>query len=233
MIDIHCHMLFGVDDGPEKQEESVEMLKEAAAQGVTDIILTPHYRRGMFKFRKEETLARKAQLDAYAKEAGIRLHAGTEVHVNRDVIEYLEEGKCFTLANSEYVLTEYEYNTEYTYILQMTRELLRHGYIPVIAHVERYGCLVQKPERLEELRKIGALIQINAGAVVGQDGFLTKQYCKKILKNGWVDIVASDSHGIHKRICYMAKCHEYITRKFGEKLANRLMVKNPRKIIGE
>jgi protein-tyrosine phosphatase len=233
MIDIHCHMLYGVDDGPEQMEESIAMLQEAAAQGITDVILTPHYRRGMFKFDKERTIAHRDALQDRATEVGIRLHLGTEVHINRDVIEYLQEGKCLSLANSEYVLAEYEYTSEYSYILQMTQELLRYGYIPVIAHVERYGCLVKEPERLEELRKIGALTQINAAAVIGKDGFAAKQYCKRILKNGWVDIIASDSHGMHKRTCYMAQCYDYINRKYGEKLANRLMIKNPRKIIGE
>lgn len=233
MIDIHCHLLYGVDDGPETIEESIAMLEEAESQGVTDIILTPHYRRGMFKYDKEQILKNKKELDKYAQEIGIKLHLGTEYHVNGDILEHLENGRCLSLADSEYVLTEYEYETEYKYLFKMTQELLRHGYTPVIAHVERYRCLVDKPEHLDELKEIGAMIQVNAGAIIGQDGWGIKQYCKKILKSGWVDIVASDSHDLKKRICYMEKCYEYIEKKYGEKLAYRLMIKNPKKIIGE
>ena len=231
MIDIHCHLLYGVDDGPADMQESIAMLQEAAEQGVTDIILTPHYRRKMFKFDKELILEHKSKLEQAAQEIGIRLHLGTEFHVNADIIEYLEKGRCLTLADSAYVLTEYEYDTEYSYLFKMTQELLRHGYIPVIAHVERYGCLVQKPQHLEELQEIGALVQMNAGAIIGKEGWNTKNFCKKALKNGWVDVVASDSHGIKKRVCYMEECYDYLSRKYGEKLAHRLMMKNPMSII--
>ena len=233
MIDIHCHLLYGVDDGPKEMEESIKMLKTASEQGVTDIILTPHYRRGMFKFDKELVFEKKATLEPYAKDVGIQLHLGTEFHVNGDIIEYLEEGRCLTLADSEYVLTEYEYDTDYSYIFQMSHTLLRCGYVPVIAHVERYGCLVKNPKRLEELQEIGALIQVNAGAVIGEEGWNAKRFCKKALKNGWVDMIASDSHGIKKRVCYMDDAYDYVSEKYGEKLAYKLMIKNPKKIIGE
>lgn len=231
MIDTHCHLLYGVDDGPKKIEESIAMLKEAASQGITDIILTPHYRRRMFQFDKSLVLRNKESLDQYADEFGIRLHLGTEFHVNGDILEYLEKGRCLTLADSDYVLTEYAYDTEYSYIFKMTQELIRYGYVPVIAHVERYRCLVQKPSHLEVLKEIGGVIQVNANAIIGQEGWKTKQYCKKILKKGWVDIVASDSHGIRTRVCNMEKCYSYLCRKYGEKLANRLMIKNPGNII--
>ena len=231
MIDIHCHLLYGVDDGPDTIEESIKMLKIAEEQGVTDIILTPHYRRGMFKYDKEQILKNKKELDKYAEEIGICLHLGTEFHVNGNILEYLENGRCLTLADSEYVLTEYEYETEYSYIFKMTQELLRHGYIPVIAHVERYRCLVKEPKHLDELQEIGAWVQMNAGAIIGEDGWGVKNFCKKVLKNGWVDVVGSDSHDIKKRACYLEDCYDYITDKYGEKLAHRLMTKNPMNII--
>lgn len=233
MIDIHCHLLYGVDDGPEAQEESVAMLEEAKAQGITDIILTPHYRRGMFRYDRRAVEEHAAKLEKQAEKIGIGLHLGTEIHVNGDILDALEEGRYLPLAGGEYVLTEYEYSTEYKYIFKMTQELLRYGYIPVIAHVERYGCLVQEPGRLDELKEIGALIQVNAGAVIGKEGWGAKQYCKKILKNNWVDIVASDSHDLKRRPCHMAKCYEYLEKKYGQRTADRLMRKNPSKVLGK
>ena len=231
MIDIHCHLLYGVDDGPKEIEESIEMLKEAARQGLTHIILTPHYRRGMFRFDKELADVHMSQLKPYAQKLGIELYLGTEIHVNGDIIQYLEEEKCLSLANSRYVLTEYEYDTEYSYIFQMTHTLFRHGYVPVIAHVERYGCLNKNPKKLEELQEIGALIQVNASAISGDEGWKVKNFCKNILKRGWVDIVASDSHGIKKRSCCLRRAYEYISEKYGEKQAFRLIVTNPNKIL--
>lgn len=233
MIDIHCHILYGVDDGPEKIEDSIAMLKVAKEQGITNIVLTPHYRRGMFKFDRNKVLEHKVALEPYAKELELQLHVGTEIHVNGDILEYLTEGKVFSIADSDYVLTEYEYHTEYSYLFKMTKELLRHGYVPVIAHVERYECLVKQPKRLEELQEIGALVQMNAGAIIGEDGWGMKNFCKKALKNGWVDVIASDTHDRKKRACYMEDCYDYVSDKYGEKLAYRLMIKNPKKIIGE
>lgn len=231
MIDIHCHLLHGVDDGPKEMGLSVAMLKNAMEQGISDIILTPHYRRGMFKFDGDVVKTRMIELAPHAEEMGIKLHLGTEVHVNGDILEYLEKHKVFTLADSEYVLTEYGYDTEYSYIFKMSHELLRHGYIPVIAHVERYACLVKSPKRLEELQEIGAWIQCNAAAIIGEEGWGTKQFCKKALKRGWVDVVASDSHDKKKRKCYMEDAYDYISEKYGEKFAVKLMDKNPRKIV--
>ena len=233
MIDIHCHLLHGVDDGPEKIDLSIAMLRTAKEQGVTDIILTPHYRRGMFKFDGDLVKAQMIELAPHAEEIGIKLHLGTEIHVNGDILEYIEKRKVYTLADTEYVLTEYGYDTEYSYIFKTTHELLRHGYIPVIAHVERYACLVKNPKRLEELQEIGAWIQCNVAAIIGEEGWGTKQFCKKALKHGWVDVVASDSHDKKKRKCYMEDAYDYITEKYGEKLAYRLMIKNPKKIICE
>ena len=233
MIDIHCHLLFGVDDGPETIEGSIAMLEEANEQGITNIILTPHYRRGMFKYDVDLVRRNKAELDKHAETFGIKLYLGTEIHVNGDIIEYLDEGKYLPLADSDYVLTEYEYHVEYSYLFKMTKELLRHGYIPVLAHVERYRCLVENPQHLDELREIGALIQVNAAAILGREGWGVKQYCKKIIKSGWVDFVASDCHDLKKRICRIGECYDYLEKKFGEKVANRLTYKNARKIIGE
>ncbi len=233
MIDIHCHLLHGVDDGPDKMDLSIAMLKKAKEQGVTHIVLTPHYRRGMFRFDGQLVEERIRELESHAQALGIRLYRGTEVHVNGDILEYLEAGKVFSLADSEYVLTEYAYDTEYSYIFKMSHELLRHGYIPVIAHVERYGALLKNPRRVEELQEIGAWIQCNAAAIIGEEGFRSKQFCKRLLKKGWVDVVASDSHDKKRRKCYLEEAQEYITDKYGEKCANKLLTKNPMKIIGE
>ena len=98
------------------------------------------------------------------------------------MMEYYRKGRCHTLGDSRYILTEYTHGTEYSYIAQMTQEALRNGYIPIIAHAERYGCMVEKIQRAEELRDMGAWIQNNADAVLGLEGRGPKKYCKKLLK---------------------------------------------------
>ena len=113
----------------------------------------------------------------------------------------------------------------------MTEELILHGYIPVIAHVERYRCMVENLDLAAELQDMGAMIQMNADAILGLEGWGSKRYCKKMLQEELVDIVASDSHGIAERVNHMRKCYEVIAKKFGEDYAKELMHDNPIKIF--
>lgn len=231
MIDMHCHLLFGVDDGSPTIEESVKMLEEAKKQGIDTVILTPHYRHGMFPYPKEEIEANFGKLQPYADQLGIKLFLGTEYHVNTQIVEAFTSGRCHTLADSRYVLSEYEHHSEYSFIKQMTQELILHGYLPIIAHVERYRCMVEAPERANELQEMGAFIQMNADAVLGLEGHGPKKYCKKLLKEGWADMIASDSHGIDKRSCHMEKCYTYVGKKFGTDYADALFMDNALEIL--
>ena len=135
MIDIHCHLLYGVDDGAKTIEESVAMLEAAKEQGISAMILTPHYRHGMFAYPKEEIEEHFRILEPYAQKLGIYLALGTEYHVNSHIVEALDSGRCRTMAGSRYVLCEYSHDSEYAYIYQMTQELVLHGYIPVFSHM--------------------------------------------------------------------------------------------------
>lgn len=233
MIDIHCHMLYGVDDGAKTLEESVLMLKDAKKQGVDEIILTPHYRHGMFPYRVERIVENYKTLCKEAKKIGIKLHLGTEYHVNSRIVEYLDKKRCMPLGHTKYVLTEYDYETDYGYIYNMSRELMANGYIPVVAHVERYKCMTDDLGHAAELREMGAFIQINADAVLGYDGRQLKRYCKELLNASLVDVIASDSHGIKKRVSHMAKCHKHISKKYGEEYADMLLNDNPARIIAD
>lgn len=231
MIDIHTHLLFGVDDGPETMEESIEMLKRAKAQGVDTMILTPHYRHGMFSYPNEKIEANFARLYEHAKRIGVELYLGTEHHINSMTIEYIETGRVRTLANTQYVLAEYKPETEFSYIMASVRDLLRHGYVPVVAHVERYMCMHEDIGNIERLRAVGAMIQVNANAILGMEGFKAKGFTKKLLKYGYVDLVASDSHDLKNRANNMGKCREYLYKKYDDTYVERILDKNARKIL--
>lgn len=231
MIDIHTHLLYGVDDGPETMEESIAMLKSAKAQGIDAMILTPHYRHGMFGYPNETIEEHFARLYKPAKEMGIDLYLGTEQHINSMTIEYIENGRCRTLANTNYVLAEYKPETEFSYIMASVRDLLRHGYIPVIAHVERYMCMHEDMDNVDRLKAVGAMIQVNADAVLGLDGGKIKRFVKKLLKYGCVDFVGSDSHGIKQRSNNMGKCRDYLYKKYDEKYVDCILEKNAKRIL--
>ena len=231
MVDIHCHLLYGVDDGADTIEESVAMLKVAKEQGIHGIILTPHYRHGMFAYPREEIEENYMRLKPYAEKLGIDMALGTEYHVNSHIVEALRGGRCRTLAGSRYVLTEYSHDSELSYLEQMTETLVRHGYIPVLAHVERYACMTQDLESVYRLRELGGWIQINADAVLGLDGMAAKRFCKKLLKEELADVVASDCHGIRQRACHMEACYERIAKKYSKPYADRLMTDHPAGIL--
>lgn len=231
IIDVHNHGLFGVDDGAETIEESRLMLQQAAEQGIQAIVLTPHYRYGMFAYPKEQIEASFKQLQDFALPMGIELFLGCEYHVDSHMAEAFQSGWCHSMADGEYVLTEYSYKTEYSSIVKYTQRMLSYGYIPIIAHAERYECLLKKPEHCAELADLGAKIQINADSVLGECGRTAAQFCKKLLKKGWVYVIASDAHGASQRACHLKECWNYIERKYGQELAERLFYKNPAKIV--
>ena len=231
MIDIHTHLLFEVDDGAKSLEESVAMLEDAKKQGIEKCILTPHYRRGMFPYDKEKIDAHFEALKKEAEKIGIEIFIGCEFHVDSNIFEYLQTERCYTLCKSSYVLTEYSYVTEFDYIYEKTKRLIACGYVPVIAHVERYECFLKKTKLCEELSDIGAYLQINADSVLGLVDKKAEKFCKKALKKRWVDVVASDSHGMKNRVNHMKQAKEFIEKKYGEDYAQYLFYDMPMKVI--
>ncbi len=231
MIDIHSHLLFGVDDGAGSFEESEEMLREAGEQGVTDMILTPHYRKGMFGYPREEIRKRFLRLSEFSEGIGIRLYLGTEYHADSDMIRSFMSGRCASLGGSEYILVEFGTGDGYGFIRHSLEEAIFNGFVPVIAHAERYGAFIEDHRLLNEFRMMGALVQLNAGSILGEEGRRAKLVCKNILKDRLCDIIASDCHNMDNRGICLEKCYRHIEKKYGEEEALRMFLKNPGAII--
>lgn len=231
MIDIHCHALYGVDDGAKDPEESLAMLRDAKEQGVQALILTPHLRHGMFAYPKERIQRHFEELKPKAEAMGLALYLGCEHHAGSTMAEELLEGKCFSLAGGDYVLAEFSFETPYTEIKAIIRELVSYGYIPVIAHAERYGCFQKDPKGCQELAAAGAYIQLNADSILGLAGKAEEKLSRKLIKKGWAHLVAGDAHGVERRGNHLGKCREFVAGKYGEETAYRLFEGNPRKII--
>jgi protein-tyrosine phosphatase len=153
--------------------------------------------------------------------------------VNSEILDNINSGRCHTLADTDYVLTEYSFTTEFSYIKEYTGRLLSCGYIPIIAHAERYGCFAKKPELTSEIAAMGAMIQVNADSILGIDGNALKKTCKKLLKKRLAHIVASDAHGTKERMSHMHECCQYVSKKYGEDYARELFFENAMRIIQE
>jgi protein-tyrosine phosphatase len=237
MIDIHNHGLYGVDDGADSLKESLAMLRYAEKQGITDVIFTPHYRRGMFMtpverieehFRTLQEALEKRRSEGRSR---IRVYLGCEYHVDHEITEYLRRGRVHALNDGTYVLAEYSFETAPADMQNSIDDILANGWIPVVAHVERYRVFIKDPAFAGRLRQMGALIQVNADALTGRDGFRVKAAVSRLMKLGCVDVVASDAHGIKNRASHMREAYDRLEKKYGRNTAEQLMCINPGMIL--
>ncbi len=235
LYDIHCHILPGVDDGSRSMEESLWMLNKEYNEGVRHVILTPHFRYDMFEPHMNIVTRQFMQLRRAAMnigEDGMRLYLGCELHSSMDMVECLRKGHRLTMAGSRYVLVEFSNGDEKSYIQERIRSLLMNGFIPIIAHVERYKATRNDIGFLTELRDMGACIQVNADTISGLDGFGAKTFARKVMKAGLLDFVGSDGHRQTERIPEIGKCVEKMEKTMGSEYVKNIFIRNPRKITG-
>ena len=143
----------------------------------------------------------------------------------------LREKKVSTMAGSRYVLVEFSHNSEASYIRERLSAMLSGGYRHIVAHIERYEATRTDLDFVEELTEMGAYMQINADSIVGKDGFFTKRYCQKLMKNDLVHFVGSDCHDSSKRISRIGEAYSYVIKKMDTDYAKQLFIRNPQKII--
>ncbi len=232
-IDIHSHILPGIDDGAENFETSMDMLRAAWNDGIREIILTPHNKPSHHNAGPEKIslLIKELRNKAQGEGIGMAFHMGNEMYYGSDMTERLEERRALTMAGSAYVLVEFGMGDDPDHIRYGLYEVLSHGYHPILAHVERYGRMLMKTERVEDLVRMGCYIQVNAGSVMGCFGFGAKQFTRRLLSQGLVHFVATDAHDMGKRRPALLECAEYVGRKYGEEYAKRLFKENPRRVI--
>lgn len=233
MVDIHCHVLPGVDDGAKTVEESVEMVRMLKEQGVDVIFATPHFRRRMFETPMDRINAAYEQLCREAAHLGTEIFLGCEFHANMDMEELFDQKFRPSMGGTPYVLVEFSGGDEYSYVRERLSAMLSRGWIPIIAHVERYPKVIKDLENVRELSELGARISVNADSILGKAGFSLKRICKKMIREDLIDMVGSDAHGVKGRIPRMKECSEYLSKKYGEEYTRRILCENPGKIIEE
>ncbi|MDD3414342.1 MAG: capsular biosynthesis protein [Bacteroidia bacterium] len=232
LTDMHCHLIPGVDDGAADERTAKQMLQMEYADGVRRIIATPHYRRGMFETPMETILKQFKVLQDLAAQVAddLQVELGCEYHSHLEMTEAMLVHERPTLASSPYVLVEFSSRHTYRNLWNQVCSLQQEGFEPIIAHIERYPCLREHPERLHDLADQGIFLQVNAGSILGEDGMGVKRFCKRLLQEELIDFVASDAHDTDKRRPNLGKCAEYVTKKMGSNYAQQLFQKNPAKI---
>lgn len=248
-VDIHSHILPGVDDGSRSVEESVAMLELAYAEGVRTIYATPHYGMKQYKIDQAECQELVDELNAHVRIHGglngMMVKLGNEILYHSGVSDEIKAGGVKALGKSNFVLVEFYENSNYTVLAACAREMKMAGFTPIFAHVERYACLRDSIAKVTDLKDEGALIQVNAGELVeppadnaDAGGFkLLKrrtmaldelkersEFAWRLVKAGLVDFIASDAHRQNVRVPVMDTALAQIRETAGNEIANNLIV---------
>lgn len=230
--DIHNHILPGIDDGSSCWEESYRLIREEHRQGVRNIILTPHYRPGMFQVessvREHVYLRFCREIERYFPD--MHFYFGCEYFAHDGMLRNLRDVRC-RMAGTNAVLLEFSTAVHYKNMENVIKHLIKFGFQPIIAHVERYECLYKDTGRIYRLKDTGALIQINAGTVLEKRFSQKRKFVRILLDNDIVDFIASDAHNMKERPVRMKECIDAITKQYGMEKADLIFKQNPSRVF--
>lgn len=229
-VDLHCHILPGVDDGARDMADALALIDMALADGTTALVLTPHY-RGRFRQNTPEMLQTVFMELRQGVPDRMALYLANEAGYERELTDKLAEGRVLTINGSRYVLLELPMDTTAAQAQSAVREVADQAFVPILAHVERYDAFLRNKFLIDRVMDMGALIQINADSVMGQQGFAAKRFCHWLLKSRRAHFVASDSHDLQQRPPKLRRCFEYIGKKYGEEYAVALFRENARVVL--
>ena len=232
-IDIHTHILPGVDDGAESMEETLRMLRLASEQGIRTIIATPHYAVGAKNTSVDllRELRAQVQLEASKINPELKIMLGNEIYYSDSILDSLKAKEALTLADSKYVLVEFSTRESYNLMYKGLGTLIRAGYIPIIAHIERYHCLEKKDYQIADFVELGCFIQMNCDSLIGGIFDSTVKYNRKLVNKGLVHFLGSDCHDSKNRVPRMQAAVEILQKRCEEGLLNRLCLTNPVSIL--
>lgn len=234
MVDIHTHLLYGVDDGSKSIEESISIIENLSNAGVTDIILTPHYiNYSNYNSSKTNNEIRMQNLKSELSRENIKvnLYLGNEIYIDDEIITLLQNGVMSSMNNSKYLLIELPMSGNHESYYDIFLDLINLGYIVILAHPERYTSFQKDISKVYELQEIGVLFQCNIGSILGDYGKDAKKTIKKLLKEKLVTFIASDIHHGKKDYMFVEKAKDKIKKYLTDNEINDLFENNARKIL--
>src|SRR5271170_57729 len=230
MIDIHHHLLYGLDDGPRDLETSCAMVDLAVANGITHIVCTPHA-NDRWTFTPEINREKLAEIDAYA--AGrITFDLGCDFHLTYDIFQdQLNRPEKYTINGRRYLLVEFpDYGIQPS-IGETLYEFVASGVTPVITHPERNATLQAKPEMMADWIRNGCVVQVTAGSLLGRFGTRAETTAHHLLRRNWVHLLASDAHNLTSRPPNLGDGRRALVKDYGQEVADRLCIHNPRAVF--
>lgn len=236
MIDLHCHILPGIDDGAENIEASIAMAEKAISQGITHILCTPHHNNGRYENPKDSVIHSVSLLqdELDKRNLNLTLLEGQEVRITGDLINEINQDRIlFTDLDDTYILIEFPTMDIPAYTEQIFFELRALGKIPVIVHPERNAKFREDPNLLIPFLEMGCLAQLTAPSIVGTFGKSIRKTALDMVKYNLVQMVASDAHGVKKRTFYMKEAYQIIEKEFGKEKVEQMMQVNKDLINGD
>ena len=236
MIDIHSHIIDGLDDGAKDMDTSLALLKMAAEAGTTDIIATPHIIEAADHAAWQTIVNKTAELNNISSTAGIpiRVYAGAELEMNWDILSLLKTGqKDYCLAGSRYVLVELPTNTVPNYADEFLYEVQIKELIPIIAHPERHPYIAKHPRLLHQWVRDGAMVQCNVGSFTCKFGTEVKEFVNILLLNDMIHFLGTDAHSIEHRSTDASAALELIAKKVPPEIVTRITQTNPAAILND
>lgn len=218
MIDIHTHILPGIDDGAANVEDALSMARAASREGITSIIATPHHANGTYINSAHDVRRYVGELNRYLGDCGVPVHiaAGQEIRIHDDMLDAMHRQELLSLADSRYMLLEMPSSRIPKGMADLIHELVIMDLVPVIAHPERNAEVAQHPERLEELIELGACGQVTSHSLLGGFGRRVEQTSWELLKTGCIGLISSDAHHVVRRGFRLGEAYSAVERTMGE-----------------
>lgn len=227
--------MHGVDDGSGDLTDSLEMAQLAVQNGTKAIFATPHCNipDGFENFMSDELVRRLSALQETLNDRGVdlTLYCGQEIFLADGFLHRLRKGELITLNRSRYPLVEFDFYEQASDAYRKIEMLSSEGYVPIVAHPERYAFVGEDENAVRKLRSCGALIQLNSGSFKGSFGRLPAVIAENILHNQLADFVASDAHSQYSRTPDLSRAHEFVCENFSYEYADMLFKINPEKVI--
>jgi protein-tyrosine phosphatase len=229
-IDIHCHILPGLDDGPESIEESLEMVKMASSDGTSHIFCTPHVYPDVYDTTTDSIKLVRDELKSKVPN-GTKLFFGGDLRITPDLAERLTKQEVPTLSGSPYLLIEFPPQIIPHYTSRLIFDLRQQGLIPIITHPERYAFFARDFAGLNVLREQGCKFQLTAMSLTKNVAKEVRKVTYAMIENGFADFIASDAHSTGHRAPVLSRAYSEVERKFGKELAEKIFFKNPQRIL--
>ncbi len=231
MIDIHCHIIYNVDDGAKNIEDSIRMVSEAARIGIQSIIATPHYNKSIYS--SEGVLEKYTELKLKSKNLGIELFLGYEIFLCTSLSDIFSGKRKYTLNNSSYLLFELPFDIMPIGLSSIIQNLYYQGLTPIIAHPERNKYFLRDMDSFLALIASHCLVQLDAASIAGAHGLNVKRFSKKLIKKNLVNFVASDAHRPEDYSKWYQKAVDNVKNWAGEEYCRRVFGQNQRVILND